>query len=57
MDVEQGRRVMRLTLLAPKIVKRLVDSPDAALEKVMRQPLSSNWIEQSRFLSLVIERY
>ena len=38
MDVTQVRRVMRLTLLAPEVVERLVGSPDAVLEKVMRRP-------------------
>ena len=52
MDVTQVRRVMRLTLLAPEVVERLVGSPDAVLEKVMRRPWPSNWIEQSRVLHL-----
>ena len=38
MDVTQVRRLMRLTLLAPEVVARLIDSPDAVLEKVMRRP-------------------
>ena len=33
MDVTQMRRVMRLTLLTPEVVERLVGSPDAVLEK------------------------
>ena len=48
MDVTQVRRVLRLTLLAPKIVERLVDSCDAVLEKVMRRHWPSNWVEQER---------
>jgi hypothetical protein len=52
MDVTQVRRVLRLTLLAPEVVERLVGSPDAVLEKVMRRPWPSNWIEQSRVLHL-----
>jgi hypothetical protein len=38
MDVTQVRRVMRLTLLAPEVVERLVGAPDIVLEKVMRRP-------------------
>ncbi|PJK12722.1 hypothetical protein CO614_04045 [Lysobacteraceae bacterium NML120232] len=48
MDVTQVRRLMRLTLLAPEVVARLIDSPDAVLEKVMRRPWPSNWHEQGQ---------
>ena len=53
MDVTQVRRVMRLTLLAPEVIERLVGAPDIVLEKVMRRPWPDIWIEQSRvpFLS------
>ena len=37
-DVTQVRRVMRLTLLAPQVVNRLVGSPDAVPEKMTRRP-------------------
>ena len=50
MDVTQVRRVMRLTLLAPKVVERLVSSPDAVLEKVMRRPWPSSWNAQTQVL-------
>jgi dihydroorotase-like cyclic amidohydrolase len=33
MDVTQVRRIMRLTLLAPEVVERLVGSPDAVLRR------------------------
>jgi hypothetical protein len=46
-DVTQVRRVMRLTLLAPEVVERLVGSPDAVLEKVMRRPWPNAWGEQT----------
>lgn len=46
MDVTQVRRLMRLTLLAPDVVERLVSSPDAVLERVMRRPWPSQWIDQ-----------
>ena len=49
-DVTQVRRVMRLTLLAPEVVERLVGSPDAVLEKVMRRPWPSSWNAQTQVL-------
>lgn len=52
MDVTQVRRVMRLTLLAPEVIERLVGAPDIVLEQVMRRPWPSSWIEQSRVLFL-----
>ena len=48
MDVTQVRRVMRLTLLAPEVVERLVGAPDAVLEKVMRRPWPPSWENQRR---------
>lgn len=51
MDVTQVRRVIRLTLLAPKVVERLVSSPDAVLEKVMRRPWPNAWCDQMRVLA------
>ena len=51
MDVTQVRRVMRLTLLAPEVVERLVGSPDAVLEKVMRRPWPNGWGYQMRVLA------
>ena len=50
MDVTQVRRVMRLTLLAPEIVERLLASPDAVLDKVMRRPWPSSWVAQRQVL-------
>ncbi len=50
MDVTQVRRVMRLTLLAPEVVERLVGSPDAVLEKVMRRPWPNGWCAQKNLL-------
>lgn len=53
MDVTQVRRVMRLALLAPEVIERLVSAPAIVLEQVMRRPWPDIWIEQSRvpFLS------
>ena len=48
MNVTQVRRVMRLTLLAPEVVERLVGAPDAVLEKVMRRPWPPSWENQRR---------
>ena len=47
-DVKQVRRVMRLTLLAPEVVERLVGAPDAVLEKVLRRPWPPSWENQRR---------
>ena len=48
MDVSQVHRLMRLTLLAPEVVERLVGAPDAVLEKVMRRPWPPSWENQRR---------
>lgn len=53
MDVTQVRRLMRLTLLAPDVVERLVSSSDAVLEKVMRRPWPNCWDDQMRVLPLL----
>ena len=50
MDVTQVRRVMRLTLLAPEVIERLVGAPDIVLEQVMRRPWPSGWSNQMRVL-------
>jgi hypothetical protein len=50
-DVTQARRVMRLTLLSPTVIERLVGSPDVVLEKVMRRPWPSGWEDQSKLLN------
>ena len=50
-DVTQVRRLLRLTLLAPEVVERLVNTPGAALEQVMRRTWSLAWSDQVRGLS------
>lgn len=50
MDVTQVRRVMRLTLLAPEVIERLVGAPDILLEQVMRRPWPFSWSEQRQML-------
>lgn len=47
-DVTQVRRVMRLTLLAPEVVERLISTPGAVLEQVMRRPWPNGWDDQIR---------
>ena len=54
MDVTQVRRVMRLTLLAPEVIERLVGAPDIVLEQVMRRRWPHIWFEQSRVSLLVL---
>jgi hypothetical protein len=49
-DVTQVRRVMRLTLMAPEIVERLVVSPSSVLEQLMRRPWPCLWREQQELL-------
>lgn len=51
MDVTQVRRVLRLTLLAPDVIERLVGAPDIMLEQVMRRPLPCGWGDQMRVLA------
>ena len=50
MDVTQVRRVMRLTLLAPEVIERLVGTPDILLEQVMRRPWPPLWDVQRKVL-------
>lgn len=51
MDVTQVRRVMRLTLLAPEVIDRLVGTPGIVLEQVMRRPWPDGWSDQMRVLA------
>mgnify|MGYP000243419826 FL=1 len=50
MDVTQVRRLLRLTLLAPEVLERLTESPEAVLEHVMRRPWPHGWSDQMRVL-------
>lgn len=50
MDVTQVRRIMRLTLLAPEIIERLMGAPDIVLEQVMRRPWPLIWSVQRQML-------
>jgi hypothetical protein len=51
-DMAQVRRVMRLTLLAPEIVERLIGMQHAALEQVMRRPWPLAGEDQVRVLAI-----
>lgn len=51
-DVTQVRRVMRLTLLAPEVIERLVGAPDIVLERVMRRSWPNGWCDQVRVFAL-----
>ena len=50
MDATQVRRVMRLTLLAPEVIERLVGTPDILLEQVMRRQWPSDWGKQRQIV-------
>ncbi len=50
-DVTQVRRLLRLTLLAPEVLERLTESPEAVLEHVMRRPWPNGWSDQMRVLA------
>jgi hypothetical protein len=47
-DVTQVRRLLRLALLAPEVVERLVGTPEATLQQVMRGGWSSRWADHMR---------
>lgn len=49
-DVTQVRRVMRLTLLAPDVIERLVGTPGIVLEEVMRRSWPSDWEKQRQIV-------
>ena len=38
---------MRLTLLAPEVIERLLGATDIVLEQVMRRPWPNGWGNQS----------
>ena len=56
MDVTQVRRIMRLTLLAPEVIERLVGAPDIVLEQVMRRQWPNGWGEQIRIAATGAQR-
>ncbi|NKA55573.1 bacteriophage-like protein [Ralstonia solanacearum] len=50
-DVSRAYRLLRLTLLAPEIVERLLDTPAAALELMMRRTWPGEWRAQVEAMS------
>jgi hypothetical protein len=50
-DSSQVHRLMRLTLLAPDVVEKLVGQPDLAVEKVLGHPWPYGWSDQTRLLA------
>ena len=52
-DVTQGRRLLRLTLLAPAVVEPLLANPDVAvnLERVLRRGMPLDWQAQGAVLA------
>lgn len=49
-DSSQVHRLMRLTLLAPDVVEKLVSQPGLTVEKVLGRPWPYGWREQERLL-------
>ncbi|MCO5102512.1 MAG: hypothetical protein M9919_00775 [Burkholderiaceae bacterium] len=47
-DSSQVHRLMRLTLLAPDVVEKLVGQPGLTVEKVLGRPWPYGWREQVR---------
>ena len=50
-DTSQVHRLMRLTLLAPDMVEKLVSQPGLTAEKVLGRPWPYGWQEQVRLLA------
>lgn len=55
-DVTQVRRFLRLTLLAPDVVERLVVTRGAALEQMMRRSWPDAWTEQTQVLAAAVPK-
>ena len=51
MDSSHVHRLMRLTLLAPDVVEKLVSQPGVTAEKVLGRPWPYGWQEQMRLLA------
>lgn len=44
--ITQVRRLLRLTLLAPKVIEWLTSTPGIKLEQIIRRPWSTIWVDQ-----------
>jgi hypothetical protein len=53
-NVTQVRRLLRLVLLAPEVVERLVGTHEATLEAVMRRSWSDAWIGQTQAFAAAV---
>ena len=50
MDVSYIRRLLRLTLIAPKVIEQLAAGVSGKLENLLGQPLPLDWREQLMLL-------
>ncbi|MHA6846518.1 hypothetical protein [Ralstonia syzygii] len=50
-DVTQVRRMLRLTVLSPEVIERLIASPVAVLEQVMRRTWPTAWHSQVKAMA------
>jgi hypothetical protein len=50
-DVTQVRRLLRLTLLAPKVIEQLIGTSEMMLEQVMRRAWPNAWEGQIQLLA------
>ncbi|QTY24821.1 hypothetical protein CDC46_26220, partial [Ralstonia solanacearum] len=50
-DASRVYRLLRLTLLAPKVVEQLIGTPGIALEPVMRRTWSAGWDIQIKVMA------
>ncbi|MCK6431722.1 MAG: hypothetical protein HUU30_02370 [Burkholderiaceae bacterium] len=51
LDASQVHRLMRLTLLAPEVVERLVAARDLPVERMLGRPWPYGWAEQAKVLA------
>ncbi|MEQ6351933.1 hypothetical protein [Ralstonia pseudosolanacearum] len=52
-NVTHVRRTLRLTLLAPEVIERLIGTPEAVLELVMRRTWPTLWHGQGKAMASV----
>lgn len=53
LDTSQVHRLMRLTLLAPEVLERLVNKPDLPVERLLGRPWPYGWPDQARVLDTI----